>query len=534
MPLRDVLTLEWVNAVQDGIRDLAAGKNIQTGPGMQLRSNDGRVWMDAAGAAAAGRKRGRFLVSFHALAQKLYVGRGAVGVANEAYPQTAVSPIEPTLDGVLLSDPEPPGFDGLAAGTTYRVVCIFDETAARIEAVPDADDIVLNNCERAWILAEVTLKTVAGGLAVESLIQKWESDIPWTIDEFSCDSSSGSDSDSSDSSDLSEDSDASSDDSGGSYSDSSDDSSDSDSSGGDCCPEVTITDAECFMTNFATGVDSGQCFLNASTEESVRVIVTVNVKGNPCECTGAWLNVRAGNNVIGRIYLGRSGQGSYQVFGDMMSRACKDIRIEACWYISTVGVTAEDPCRGKNCCAETEVTTPHVCDEGSCSGGSSDSSSSSSEESSASTSSGSSEESSSSGSSSSSDDSDGSSDKNCIVAVGDRYLALACIESPNTWFMDFPEVQIGSRHTRAWLDPDFVAACEPGSIRVAAVAGDRRGQVAARLDAGWLLVSCGWWRRPRRVVVTLIGLRKGSVERFPARSREQYQKSRNFWTALNR
>ena len=53
--MRDVLTLEWVKAVQDCLRDLAAGKNIETGPGVRRHCNDVRVWLDAAPAGAPAR-----------------------------------------------------------------------------------------------------------------------------------------------------------------------------------------------------------------------------------------------------------------------------------------------------------------------------------------------------------------------------------------------------------------------------------------------------------------------------------------------
>jgi len=48
MAVREVLTLEWVQAVQEGLRYVAEGRNITTGPGVKRCSNDGRLWLDAA------------------------------------------------------------------------------------------------------------------------------------------------------------------------------------------------------------------------------------------------------------------------------------------------------------------------------------------------------------------------------------------------------------------------------------------------------------------------------------------------------
>jgi uncharacterized membrane protein YgcG len=512
-PPARIVTPTRINAIQDAIRELA-GRTGGGGDGVRLPADRTQ-------------RRPRYQVWFHAEAERLYVTEGRVGAANEAYPDMVVRPMEPTLEGTALG--ENPYFDvsDKATGEDYEVICIFDTTRSRVVLHRRSDELELNRCERAWLVATVKFRTVGEKIGVETLRQEWSSDIPWTFDEVSCDSSDGSSED--DSSDAS--SDDSSDDSDDSGDTSSDDSSDDSGDGSsECCPALTVGG---FIVR--VGVGTAECFTAAGIPEEVEVAVTGYVGEIPCEeCEGQlWVEFGIGSQKASR-YLGQRGGQSFGERFVFQGLACQEFTVWA--QVKRFGSPVDQSCDQLEGCRE-EITyqLPAVCGEdcssddssdgsGGDSGGSGDSSGSSGDSSG------------SSGDSSGSSD-DPSSDKNCIVPLGDRHVALACVESPGTWFVDYLEwpVVVCGRVTRVELDPDFVAVCEPGSLRVVGAVPDRAAPVGARIEGrGTLVVETGWLVRAREVEVTIAGKRKGSLERFAVRTRAQYEKSRNFWKELNR
>ncbi len=104
------------------------------------------------------------------------------------------------------------------------------------------------------------------------------------------------------------------------------------------------------------------------------------------------------------------------------------------------------------------------------------------------------------------------------------YAALFVMESPEVRFYDHLRARITGRVTRIPIDPRFIEVCVKGTIEVMAVTGDRAAALGATVEAGQVVVRCGWWRRPSRVTVAVTGVRKHFAGlRFPSRSEIQYR-----------
>lgn len=168
--------------------------------------------------------------------------------------------------------------------------------------------------------------------------------------------------------------------------------------------------------------------------------------------------------------------------------------------------------------------------EGKCSSSSSSSSSSSGSSDSSSGSSGSSD----SGGSTSVSDS-GSDKSTAIVPMAwhDKgYGALFTMESNEVLFeFVMRNVPLTGAETRARIDDRFLAVCEPDSMVITGLTGDRAGSVGAIVEANEVVLSA-WplsFLRPTKVTLKLTGVRKGFKHLdMPERSREQFEANERF------
>jgi len=136
--------------------------------------------------------------------------------------------------------------------------------------------------------------------------------------------------------------------------------------------------------------------------------------------------------------------------------------------------------------------------------------------------------------------------KCCIIEVPEwfwesRYTALFCMESAEVRFEDFVEVQLIGRYTYTQLDPRYVVVCDPETIMVRSVQGEKPGAYGATISKGKILeIDAGffWWLKSKRVRVSLTGIRRGfgknpskdpfSAVRFPKRTKKQFDKNEEF------
>ncbi len=125
--------------------------------------------------------------------------------------------------------------------------------------------------------------------------------------------------------------------------------------------------------------------------------------------------------------------------------------------------------------------------------------------------------------------------KTAILKLDGKWCGLTCVEAPVAWFFDVARIAIARTDTevQAPVDPLFVEACEPGSIRVLAVQPDvpLSGSLGACVsDDNKVLVRCPPnGDRALSVTVTLAGARRGLTERFPVFTKDQADRNQAFW-----
>lgn len=138
--------------------------------------------------------------------------------------------------------------------------------------------------------------------------------------------------------------------------------------------------------------------------------------------------------------------------------------------------------------------------------------------------------------SSSSAPSDSGSDKSTAIVPMDwhdkGYGALFTMESNEVLFeFVMRNVPITGSQTRARIDDRFLAVCEPDSMVITGVTGDRAGSVGAVVEANEVVLSA-WplsFLRPTKVNLKLTGIRKGFKHLdMPERSREQFVANEKF------
>jgi len=132
-------------------------------------------------------------------------------------------------------------------------------------------------------------------------------------------------------------------------------------------------------------------------------------------------------------------------------------------------------------------------------------------------------------------DSGGSDKSTAIVPMGwhDKgYGALFTMESNEVLFeFVMRDVPVVGPKTVTRIDDRFLAVCEPDSMVITGVAGDRAGSVGAVVEKNNVVLSA-WplsFLRPNKVTLKLTGVRKGFKHLdMPERSREQFIANEKF------
>jgi len=139
-------------------------------------------------------------------------------------------------------------------------------------------------------------------------------------------------------------------------------------------------------------------------------------------------------------------------------------------------------------------------------------------------------------SSSSSSSSSSGSDKSTAIVPMDwhdkGYGALFTMESNEVLFeFVMRDVSLEGANTVARIDDRFLAVCEPDSMTVTGISGDRAGSVGAVVEKNNVILSA-WplsFLRPSKVTLKLTGTRKGFRGfDMPERSKEQFIANERF------
>ena len=130
--------------------------------------------------------------------------------------------------------------------------------------------------------------------------------------------------------------------------------------------------------------------------------------------------------------------------------------------------------------------------------------------------------------------------KFAIVPVRDTYLGLFCTEMPESRFEDIVEVTIpyGDLAATASLDRDYLATCEPGSVKIVSVVTNYPALVGAEVlckdqDVCDIMVTLDTFcSNSVRVTMKVSGIRKGFRNtRFPTFSQEEMRSNNAFWSS---
>jgi hypothetical protein len=132
--------------------------------------------------------------------------------------------------------------------------------------------------------------------------------------------------------------------------------------------------------------------------------------------------------------------------------------------------------------------------------------------------------------------SDSGSDKSTAIVPMDwhekGYGALFTMESNEVLFeFVMRDVPLEGAKTVARIDDRFLAVCEPDSMTITGISGDRAGSVGAVVEKNNVVLSA-WplpFLRPTKVTLKLTGVRKGFKHLdMPERSREQFVANEKF------
>ena len=133
-------------------------------------------------------------------------------------------------------------------------------------------------------------------------------------------------------------------------------------------------------------------------------------------------------------------------------------------------------------------------------------------------------------------DSDSGSDKSTAIVPMDwhdkGYGALFTMESNEVLFeFVMRDVPVVGSKTVARIDDRFLAVCDPDSMTVTGISGDRAGSVGAVVEKNNVILSA-WplsFLRPSKVTLKLTGVRKGFKHLdMPERSKEQFIANERF------
>jgi len=117
------------------------------------------------------------------------------------------------------------------------------------------------------------------------------------------------------------------------------------------------------------------------------------------------------------------------------------------------------------------------------------------------------------------------------------YAGLMCVEQPETRFEDIITMPLDDTKITADIDPRFTAVCEPGSIKVIALAPSHPVAVGARVENDKIVLEADSRNLPLSggfVNVKLSGIRKGRAGiRFPTFTKEERARNMMFWSDWN-
>lgn len=103
------------------------------------------------------------------------------------------------------------------------------------------------------------------------------------------------------------------------------------------------------------------------------------------------------------------------------------------------------------------------------------------------------------------------------------------------WFMDYVDVVIGSsRQALQSIDPLFLQAIEPETLKVGSVSCSHPVPIGAVIREGVLQVTAGPCVVANTATIQLMGIRKGCADmRFAPRSEEQMRNNNERWRHLS-
>jgi len=470
---------------------------------------------------------------------KLRIGLGTVGLhADGNGAGGVVEPYFPRFEGKVLNHAIPPELpvEQIDDGDNKIILrcCLYD---SRIEVVSAEEDMDKDVGE--WIITLATF--TKEGAKISDLRHLFTSDVLILDASESCDIEGSDDPDPSDDSDGDDSDD--SDEPPPSDSDESDDSDDSSGSGDGCCPEIALD---------ATVVSPASpfCFSSGDSPYPYWVAGSVSISKastcDGCEEKPVSVHVQVGDaSTSANLFPG--GPPFTFLLHPSFGSPCATVPVTAT-IASLTSVAGTCPCFATK---SVDITLPGLEPDCECSDDSSGSS----------------------------DDSDGGEllmmappgemmlmtegsddsaldDKEAVVESSlfpTGYAAMRCVESPETWFTDTFRVEITGRVTLHRIDAMFADVCDPGTIRVVSAVPDLprpvgcvarefppmhwsvllNRMVPSSEEGAHVVVRCGWFLRPRSVMVTVAGIRKGrSGQRFVPRSKEEFDRSQAFWSQL--
>lgn len=111
-----------------------------------------------------------------------------------------------------------------------------------------------------------------------------------------------------------------------------------------------------------------------------------------------------------------------------------------------------------------------------------------------------------------------------------QFVKLYCTEMPETLFEDFAVVTLTEKQQAFELDPRFIEACEPGTLRVTGCVFSQPCVVGASVDHDRLHTVCRVSPTSNvQATFRISGQRRGFTSRFPAFTREQMERNNEFW-----
>ena len=162
---KGVMTSARFNAMRDAMLEMETRLSALDGGGRRpiQRSN----------------RRPRFQIWFEPALKRLYVTEGTAADGSAGW----VTPMVPTIGGADITDDPAPYIDCSAVDVakTWLVTAVVFAGEVKIELIDQAavDPVAAEGARAVWVLAEVKFQEVGeGGMAVETFMPRWNSDIP--------------------------------------------------------------------------------------------------------------------------------------------------------------------------------------------------------------------------------------------------------------------------------------------------------------------------------------------------------------------